>query len=228
MLAPPVSSSTVSHFSSSPASSTTSFSSSSQDDEDFSSAIRLPFFSKGRPSLSNPPPTFSSSTSLGDGEEFPSVLPYTSEDLLSPSSLFDSWLQRFPKPYDSLYSSEERHRRLQIFTDNLHYIHTHNLREGRVSPSYWLGLNRFADLTNQEFKSLYFGDERRRSRNTIRRRRRRTNRSRNANEGFGGLLNAEVPSSIDWRQKGSVTEIKDQGSCGKSLPRSLSFSLIYF
>ncbi|CAA6672000.1 unnamed protein product [Spirodela intermedia] len=47
----------------------------------------------------------------------------------------------------------ERERRLAIFKDNLLYIEAHN----RGGHSYTVGLNQFAGLTNEEFRSGYCG-----------------------------------------------------------------------
>ena len=67
--------------------------------------------------------------------------------------------------------------------------------------SYKLEDDGFADLTNNEFTSKYLG--------------------------FRRMLHLETefsyndkvmdtPKSIDWRKKGAVTRIKDQGECGKA------------
>jgi len=62
-----------------------------------------------------------------------------------------------------------------------------------------LGLNQFADLTRAEFKARYFGYKK-------------------STESFDfdiEFLDEEnVPASIDWRTKGAVTAIKNQGQCG--------------
>ena len=58
-----------------------------------------------------------------------------------------------------------------------------------------MGENQFMDLTNEEFKSLYTGYSKP-----------RTERNPKTLLGVEGLAD-----SIDWRQKGAVAPIKDQG-----------------
>lgn len=60
-----------------------------------------------------------------------------------------------------------------------------------------MGENQFMDLTSEEYKALYTGLNPKTERNPKH------------------LLGVEgVAASIDWRQKGAVAPIKDQGQCG--------------
>ncbi|KAJ6730993.1 CYSTEINE PROTEASE FAMILY C1-RELATED [Salix viminalis] len=110
------------------------------------------------------------------------------------SQLFETWCKEHGKTYTS---QEEKSYRLKAFEDNCDFVKKHN--EG--NSSYTLSLNAFADLTHQEFKSSRLGlsaaplnlDQR--------------------NLKVTGVF-GDIPASIDWRKKGAVTNVKDQGSCG--------------
>lgn len=96
----------------------------------------------------------------------------------------------------------EKEKRFQIFKDNLAFIEEHN---GNRNESYNLGLNRFADLKNEEFKEMYLGKKGRGER--------RGNESERYRFVDGG--NEEgLPKMVDWREKGAVAVVKDQGQCG--------------
>ncbi|GKV33393.1 hypothetical protein SLEP1_g41911 [Rubroshorea leprosula] len=64
--------------------------------------------------------------------------------------LFESWMDKHGKIYETI---EEELRKFDVFKDNVNHIDETNKR---VS-NYWLELNEFADLTHEEFKSLYLG-----------------------------------------------------------------------
>lgn len=117
-------------------------------------------------------------------------------------ALYESWLMKHGKNYNAL---GEKERRLEVFKDNLWFIDQHNSDQNQT---FKLGLNQFADLTNEEFRSKYVGT-RRRDRN------RRLARSKSDRYGF--KEGDSLPPSIDWREKGAVVPVKDQGSCGKQL-----------
>lgn len=95
--------------------------------------------------------------------------------------------------------ASEKEMRFNIFKGNFEYIHTFNSVGGRL---YKLSLNKFADQTNAEFKS---------SRNGYK-------KSSHTKSGTSTSFKYEnvtaVPTSMDWRKKGAVTPVKDQGQCG--------------
>lgn len=136
------------------------------------------------------------------------ILDYSPEDLHSESrllALFDRWNHRHGKHYPSSAHTEKQ-RRFEIFKDNLRYVHQHNQQR---SP-YRLGLTKFADLTNQEFKaSKFFGLRLNASSpqraNVIR---------KNGLQAQKSCSSSQLASSFDWREEGVVLPIKDQGSCG--------------
>ena len=77
-----------------------------------------------------------------------SIVGYSESDLTSTDrliDLFESWMSEHGKSYRRF---KEKMRRFEIFKDNLKHIDEIN----KQRSSYWLGLDVFADLSNEEFK----------------------------------------------------------------------------
>jgi len=102
------------------------------------------------------------------------------------------WAQRFGKRY----TTEEKNHRILIFAENLNEIASHNSNTHNL---YSLGLNQFSDLTNEEFQSLYLDP---------------LEEDSKVSAPLRYLDISNVADSVDWREKGSVSDIRDQGSCG--------------
>lgn len=102
----------------------------------------------------------------------------------------------FNKTYAS--QQEDTQRRL-AFEENLKIIAQLNIEEEVGGAEF--GLTKFSDLTAAEFEQRHMGYVRQ-PRDTI---------------PFDVLElspNVTVPTSVDWREKGAVTAVKDQGQCG--------------
>ena len=136
-----------------------------------------------------------------------SIIGYLPDDLSSNERLHDlfvSWTSKHRKFYDDV---EERLLRFEVFKDNLKHIDERN----KQVTSYWLGLNEFADLTHEEFRNKYLGL-------------RVAHRRRAGSSGDFIYRDASSsPKSVDWRKKGAVTPIKNQGSCGKFTMAAILF-----
>lgn len=111
------------------------------------------------------------------------------------SELFEIWCTEHGKSYSS---AEEKLYRFSVFADNYQFLTRHN---NLSDSSYALSLNAYADLSHLEFKVARLGLS-----SALRSLRRIP-----PQEPF---LPREVPDSLDWRKKGAVTAVKDQGSCG--------------
>lgn len=116
--------------------------------------------------------------------------------------LFRKWTEKHKKVYRQ---PEEAERRIENFKRNLKYIYEKNDYWKRTSQNgHKLGLNRFADMSNEEFRKVY-------SSKIANKRRRNVIPSRSLR---GKLGSFDAPLSLDWRTKGVVTGVKDQGNCG--------------
>ncbi|KAI4296903.1 hypothetical protein L6164_036823 [Bauhinia variegata] len=117
-------------------------------------------------------------------------------DEASVAATHEQWMAMHGRTYAN---DAEKEKRFKIFKENLEYIE--NFNDGK-SNSYKLGLNHFADLTTEEFIASHTGlgvpGIPRSSKNAP----------------FRPLNLADVPESLDWREKGAVTPIKNQGVCG--------------
>jgi len=130
---------------------------------------------------------------LAAGRDYENVNGYT----------FEEYVREFGKQYES-EQDEAVHR--MIFTRNLEEIIRHNSDR---SQTWKKGVNQFTDLSTQEMKA-YFGynaamaDARRAS----------TPLASSSSSAIPTRPVSELPDSIDWRTKGIVSPVKNQGSCG--------------
>nr|BBA83994.1 actinidin [Actinidia chinensis] len=110
-------------------------------------------------------------------------------------AMYESWLIKYGKSYNSLGEWE---RRFEIFKETLRFIDEHNADTNR---SYKVGLNQFADLTDEEFRSTYLGFTS------------GSNKTKVSNR-YEPRVGQVLPSYVDWRSAGAVVDIKSQGECG--------------
>ncbi|KAJ8772838.1 hypothetical protein K2173_028015 [Erythroxylum novogranatense] len=111
-------------------------------------------------------------------------------------AIYEEWLAKHGKAYNGL---GEKERRFQIFKDNLRFIDEHNSE----NHTYRVGLNRFADITNEEYRAVYLGA-----------RREGKKRLSKITSRYAPRVGESLRDSVDWRKEGAVAEVKDQGSCG--------------
>uniref|UniRef100_A0A3P8NQI1 Cathepsin La n=1 Tax=Astatotilapia calliptera TaxID=8154 RepID=A0A3P8NQI1_ASTCA len=99
------------------------------------------------------------------------------------------------------YHEKEEGWRRMVWEKNLKTVELHNLEHSMGKHTYRLGMNHFGDMTNEEFRQLMNGYKHEAQRKVK-----------------GSLFLEpnflEAPRSLDWRDKGYVTPVKDQGQCG--------------
>lgn len=128
----------------------------------------------------------------------------------------DIWLrfQAWKTKTNKIYSSpNELHYRFKVFSHN--FITVRNLQK---TVSYEVGINEFADLTKEEFITKYTGDL-----------------NEEEFKSMGTEIEEEVnlkqaPSFVDWREKGAVNPIQNQGQCGScwAFAATASFETAYW
>ena len=115
-------------------------------------------------------------------------------------------MQTYGKSYGS---DEEEMRRVTIWQANKKFIETHNAKADEYG--FELGMNALGDMENHEIVDLLNGymQEMKNSSKDV----------------FTYNPNIEAAATVDWREKGAVTEVKNQGQCGSCWSFSATGSL---
>ncbi|XP_033725569.1 cathepsin L1-like [Pecten maximus] len=121
---------------------------------------------------------------------------------------WEAYKTQFNKPY----VAEEEAKRRVIWENHLDYIQKHNLAADRGEHTFWLGMNEYGDMTNEEFVKTMNGY------------RMRTEAVK-APVYMAPSNSGDPPASVDWRTQGYVTPVKNQGQCGSCWAFSTTGSL---
>ncbi|CAG0892787.1 unnamed protein product [Darwinula stevensoni] len=120
--------------------------------------------------------------------------------------ILEEW-ETFKLEHDKKYASEEEEQfRMNVYLENRHYVAEHNQMFARGATTFSVALNKYSDLLLHEFMEKmtgYLGET-------------------ESSDRSGSLvpsswiepLHTNPPAEMDWRTRGAVTPVKDQGHCG--------------
>lgn len=120
---------------------------------------------------------------------------------------FNDWKRTHGKSYES---DEIEMSRQLIWESNKNYVDNHN-NVAAERLGFTLAMNSFADMETAEFKAMFNGLIPRDYTNYV---------SPDVH-----VFNGSAPSTMDWRDKGVVTPVKNQGQCGSCWSFSTTGSL---
>jgi KDEL-tailed cysteine endopeptidase len=108
-------------------------------------------------------------------------------------SQYEALFTAYLTDYGKTYESDKLFSRYNAFKANIEYINQRNTE----NITFTLGINQFTDMTNAEFNEMLT--------------RPASNRARVPEQ---QVDTSDLPNDVDWRTKGAVQKVKDQGQCG--------------
>ncbi|PRQ31275.1 putative fruit bromelain [Rosa chinensis] len=111
----------------------------------------------------------------------------------------EQWMAKHGRVYPN---AAEKEMRFGIFRKNVEYVEKFS---NEANKTYKLNINRFSDMTNEEFRRHLTGFKMPPGLS-----------STSSNFSYQSLAATDIPTSVDWREQQAVTPIKDQNSCDAS------------
>jgi len=121
------------------------------------------------------------------------------------SYLNDAW-ENFKRRFNKVYTTvnEETYRK-EVFIENVYKIERLNQDYANGRSSFSVNINPYADMLHHEFNEVLNGFNRGRNRRNV---------TVADGSAFIPSANVAIPDSIDWRELGAVTSVRQQGKCG--------------
>jgi len=110
--------------------------------------------------------------------------------------MFNRWLLQHKKNYRSLVELTVRYKNFQ---ENMRFIAQHNAEAAQGLHTFTVAANQFTDMSRAEYLAMLTFKP--------------TIHPAPQLHAFDGRV-GDLPTSVDWRTKGLVTGVKDQGQCG--------------
>lgn len=115
-------------------------------------------------------------------------------------TLTEDW-ENWKLIYQKQYAEEGESVRRMVWEKNFRFIEYHNMEYLKGKHTYDLRMNQFGALTVEEFNQQMNGFH--------------PHSPRNSSQHLLRIPDLdEIPKRVDWRSKGYVTPVKNQGSCG--------------
>ncbi|XP_076429642.1 cathepsin R-like isoform X2 [Peromyscus maniculatus bairdii] len=119
----------------------------------------------------------------------------------APDPSLDAEWQNWKIKYEKSYSLEEEEMRRTVWEKNLKIIKDHNGENGLGKNGFTMEMNGFGDMTDEEFRKMMIDFP-------VRAHPRQEKKS--IQKRYAGVV---LPKFVDWRKKGYVTPVRNQGNC---------------
>jgi C1A family cysteine protease len=121
---------------------------------------------------------------------------------MNSEAVYEKHFLNYVTKFNKLYAKQDLLPKYRQFRSNLDFIHTHN---NNVNNTYKLGVNQFADLSLVEFQALQLSGGLKNF---------QTASDTKILKNSLGASQVKAADAVDWREKGAVGPIKNQGNCG--------------
>jgi len=119
--------------------------------------------------------------------------------VIGPNPTLDHEWDIFKTQFKKFYEEEEEVFRRMTWESHKFLIEQHNRKADQKIHTYRLSMNEYGDLTHTEFVRIMNGYLGKPVKKT---------------PGYKMSINRDLPEAVDWRNRGYVTPVKNQGACG--------------